>query len=97
MEWTAKKCETVLSSCSTSIDEDLQLLRIINRIQDWNEEDSFSRAIRDEIRAFKVPAKKRSISRWKLGVEWRYRYKMVLSDCISYCAKMLDNLNLSAV
>lgn len=105
MEWTAKRCEVVLSSCSTSTDEDMQLLHIIQKIEDCNgeAESSYSSlALRDEVRAFlesytvgagKLPAKtRRAISRWKLGVEWRQRYKRILSDCISHCSKTLDNL-----
>lgn len=108
MEWMAKKCKMVLSSCSTSIDEDLQLLHVIDKIQDCNrEEESLPMVIHDEIRAFlergsiksgKLPSeRRRSSSTWKLAVEWRYIYKRILSDCISFCNKTLDSLNFSAV
>lgn len=104
MEWTAKRCRAVLSSCSTSIDQDVQLLIFINNIQDYNgEAESSTVALSNEIRAFlesnsvdagKITAKtRRSISRWELAVQWRHRYKRILSDCISYCSDMLDNLS----
>lgn len=104
MEWTAKRCEVVLSSYPTSIDEDTQLLLVIDKIQECNgEAESSCQALRDEIHAFleknsitsgELPAKTtRSISRWRLAVEWRYRFKRILSDCISHCTKTLDNLS----
>lgn len=101
MEWTVKKCQEVLSSCWTLMDEDMQLLHIIDKIQDCNgEEVTSSQAIRDEIGSFlaknsvKSGVKKaRLISRWRLAVEWRYRYKRILSDCITHCVKTLDNLS----
>ncbi|KAG6401096.1 hypothetical protein SASPL_137941 [Salvia splendens] len=35
MEWTMKKCQEVLSSCWTLMDEDMQLLHIIDNIHDY--------------------------------------------------------------
>ncbi|KAH6837615.1 hypothetical protein C2S53_014163 [Perilla frutescens var. hirtella] len=104
MEWTAKRCRAVLSSCSTSIEEDLQLLHFMDKIENSNgETKSSTLALGDEIRAFlesnsvdagKVTAKRRrSISRLKLAVQWRHRYKSILSDCIIHCSKMLDNIS----
>ncbi|KAL1540722.1 [histone H3]-lysine(4) N-trimethyltransferase [Salvia divinorum] len=101
MEWTARRCQDVLSSCWTLMVEDTRLLHIIDKIQDCNgEEETSSQALREEIRSFLAKncvtsgAKTtRSISRWRLAVEWRYSYKRILSKCISHCAKTLDNLS----
>ncbi|KAI3462238.1 hypothetical protein Pfo_018901 [Paulownia fortunei] len=106
MEWIAKKCQVLLSSFSTSIDEDALMLRIIDNIQDYTGEAEASPVLCDEISTFlesnhvmsgKLSAKlqfsaktRRTIDRWKLAVQWRHRYKRTLSDCISYCTRMLD-------
>ncbi|XP_058098151.1 protein SET DOMAIN GROUP 40 isoform X1 [Magnolia sinica] len=43
---------------------------------------------------FLLPGKaKRSMERWKLAVQWRFRYKRILSDCISYCSNMNDHFS----
>lgn len=34
---------------------------------------------------------RRSMERWKLAVQWRLKYKKVLSDCITYCNEILDS------
>lgn len=36
---------------------------------------------------------RRSMDRWRLAVQWRFRYKKVLVDCISYCNEILDSLS----
>ncbi|XP_077221071.1 SET domain group 40 isoform X2 [Tasmannia lanceolata] len=43
---------------------------------------------------FMLPRKaQRSMERWKLAVQWRLMYKKILSDCISYCAEISNNLS----
>ncbi|KAK4430486.1 protein SET DOMAIN GROUP 40 [Sesamum alatum] len=107
MEWIADKCQALLSSCSTTIDEDILMLLVIDKFQDYTGEAELSPALCDEIRAFlesnhvtceglstklHVSLKtRRSVYRWKLAVQWRHGYKRILSDCISYCTRMLDN------
>lgn len=41
MEWLAMKCRVLLSSYSTSVEEDALLLRIIDKLQDYNPVSSF--------------------------------------------------------
>lgn len=103
MQWIAKKCRALLSCCSTSIDEDALLLQIIDKIQDYNgEAESLSPGLCNEIRAFlkrngvmsgeQLSAKaRRSIYKLKLAVQWRHRYKRILTDCILYCSRLLDS------
>ncbi|PIM97162.1 hypothetical protein CDL12_30370, partial [Handroanthus impetiginosus] len=106
-EWIAKKCQLLLSSCPTSFDEDTLMLRIIDNIHDCNNEAETGAMLCDEIRSFlesnrvmhgKLSTKmhvssktRRSICRLKLAVQWRHRYKKILSDCILHCTRMLDN------
>lgn len=35
----------------------------------------------------------RSMQRWRLAVEWRFRYKKILLDCITFCTKMVSYLS----
>ncbi|GER27237.1 SET domain-containing protein, partial [Striga asiatica] len=35
---------------------------------------------------------RRSACRWKLAVGWRHAYKKILSECVCYCTKVLDDL-----
>ncbi|XP_029130364.1 protein SET DOMAIN GROUP 40 isoform X3 [Cajanus cajan] len=34
---------------------------------------------------------RRSMDRWKLALQWRFKYKKVLVDCISYCNEILNS------
>lgn len=36
---------------------------------------------------------RRSMERWNLAVQWRFRYKKNLLDCISYCSEMINHLS----
>lgn len=36
---------------------------------------------------------KGSMNRWKLSVQWRFRYKKALVDCISYCTEIINSLS----
>ncbi|GFQ05151.1 protein set domain group 40 [Phtheirospermum japonicum] len=97
MKWIAMKCRVLLSSCSTSIDEDALLLNMIDKIEDYTGEEGPPGSC-DEIRTFlegnRIMSGKtrRSVCRWKLAVQWRHTHKKILSDCISYCTKVLDNV-----
>ncbi|KAL3613357.1 hypothetical protein CASFOL_042770 [Castilleja foliolosa] len=97
MEWIAKNCRELLSSCSTSIDEDALLLNMIDKIEDYTVEVEGPPGSWDEIRSFLESSRmmsgktRRSVCRWKWAVQWRYAHKKILSDCISYCTKVLDN------
>ncbi|KAK6154088.1 hypothetical protein DH2020_013727 [Rehmannia glutinosa] len=80
MEWFAKKCQVMLSSFSASIDEDALIMRIIDKIQDYDGDLDCSTALCDEVRTFVESTKldlcsktRRSIYRWKLAVQWRHR------------------------
>ncbi|KAI4299665.1 hypothetical protein L6164_033100 [Bauhinia variegata] len=35
---------------------------------------------------------RRSMDKWKLAVQWRVKYKKVLTDCISYCNEIIRSL-----
>ncbi|XP_051146391.1 protein SET DOMAIN GROUP 40 [Andrographis paniculata] len=102
MEWMMQKCETLLSSCSTSIDEDVKLVDIVEKLEDYNSTDAEYRdlSICDEIRgfleshSFRLPLSVKSksfIYKWKMAIEWRLSRKRILRDCISYCRAMLNN------
>ncbi|KAF2314763.1 hypothetical protein GH714_033482 [Hevea brasiliensis] len=36
---------------------------------------------------------KRSAERWKLAVDWRLRYKKILTDCISHCTEIINSFS----
>ncbi|KAL3845061.1 hypothetical protein ACJIZ3_002464 [Penstemon smallii] len=98
MKWLAKKCHVLLSNCSTSIEEDELLLRIIDRIQDYDplttEYGVLAPALNGELCAFferNSVKRRQSIYRWKLAVQWRYGHKRILFDCISHCNKILSD------
>ncbi|KAL8038197.1 hypothetical protein ABFX02_11G089400 [Erythranthe guttata] len=91
MEWIANKCRDSLSGFSTSIEEDALMLCMIDEIENCSGDRELS--IRTFLERNNVKARRSDICRLKLAVEWRHRYKNILSDCILYCSctRMLDN------
>ncbi|KAL7094268.1 hypothetical protein ACP275_11G092400 [Erythranthe tilingii] len=91
MEWIANRCRDLLSGFPSSIEEDALVLCMIDEIENCSGERELS--IRTFLERNNVKATRSNICRLKLAVEWRHRYKTILSDCISYCSctRMLDN------
>ncbi|CAG7891792.1 unnamed protein product [Brassica rapa] len=108
MKWVAEKCRSVLKDLPTSIQEDRVILQDIDKLQDpeLRLEQREVEAFGSEVRAFleanhlwdlingefcgKI---KRIMSKWRLSVQWRLRYKRSLADCISYCNVKINNLS----
>ncbi|KAL6507623.1 hypothetical protein OROGR_023818 [Orobanche gracilis] len=88
VEWIAEKCQTLLSSCPTSIDEDTLLLKSMDNVQVYTREAEGLPVLCDEIRTLlgsscmmrgkdsselEFSSKMRScVRRWKLAVQWRH-------------------------
>lgn len=110
MKWLSKKCQGLLETLPTSIDEDGVLLDAIDKMQNnWSptvgvqmlasggELSDFFQANglqKGDVSGFQLTAKSmRSMQRWRLAVEWRFRYKKILLDCTSYCSMMISFLS----
>ncbi|XP_012841547.1 PREDICTED: protein SET DOMAIN GROUP 40 [Erythranthe guttata] len=91
MEWIANKCRDLLTGFPSSIEEDALVLCMIDEIENCSGDREL--AIRTLLERNSVKATRSDICRLKLAVEWRHRYKNILSDCILYCSctRMLDN------
>lgn len=99
MKWMAKTCETLLKSCSTSITEDMLLLHIIDKIQDYNPAESeygeVSTTMHDEICGFlesNSGVRGKVASRIPLSAKSRsiYRWKVAVEWRMSYKRILCD-------
>lgn len=105
MKWVSEKCRSVLRDLPTSLLEDRVILQEIDKLQDpeLRLEQREVEAFGSEVRAFldvnhlvnggfsgKI---NRRISKWRLSVQWRLRYKRTLADCISYCNEKINHLS----
>ncbi|CAH8320190.1 unnamed protein product [Eruca vesicaria subsp. sativa] len=105
MKWVSEKCASVLKDLPTSVQEDIVLLQDIDKLQDpeLRLEQREVEALGSEVRAFldvnhlinggfsgKI---NRIMSKWRLSVQWRLRYKRTLADCISYCNDKINHLS----
>ncbi|XP_020575093.1 protein SET DOMAIN GROUP 40 isoform X1 [Phalaenopsis equestris] len=99
-------CCVVLDELPTKIEDDASLLSIINEVVDFGAcfdrlESAFSH---EEFAGFieanglqresLLTAKAlRSLERWRLAVHWRLFYKTILSNCLSYCRKVMSEIS----
>ena len=108
MKWVGEKCRSVLNDLPTSLQEDRVILQDIDKLQDpeLRLEQREVEAFGSEVRAFldanhlwdlinggfsgKI---NRIMSKWRVSVQWRVRYKRTLADCISYCNEKINNLS----
>ncbi|KAJ0232664.1 Protein SET DOMAIN GROUP 40 [Hirschfeldia incana] len=105
MKWVSEKCRSVLKDLPTSLLEDRVILQEIDKLQDseLRLEQREVEAFGSEVRAFLdvnrlisggVCGKiNRRMSKWRLAVQWRLRYKRTLADCISYCNEKINHLS----
>ncbi|CAA7061514.1 unnamed protein product [Microthlaspi erraticum] len=106
MKWLSEKCGSVLMDLPTSVVEDTVVLGNIDKLQDpkLRLEQEEIEAFGNEVCAFlkvyrlwdanEVSGKaNRMMSKWRLSVQWRLRYKRTLADCISYCNEKLNILS----
>ncbi|KAL1195446.1 Protein SET DOMAIN GROUP 40 [Cardamine amara subsp. amara] len=106
MNWMSKKCGSVLRDLPTSVSEDTVILHNIDKLQDpelcleQKEIEAFGSEVRSFLDANGFSGKtvdfsrktNRMISKWRLSVQWRLRYKRTLADCISYCNEKRNHL-----
>ncbi|KAG2239298.1 hypothetical protein Bca52824_090158 [Brassica carinata] len=105
MKWVSEKCRSVLRDLPTSLLEDTVILQDIDKLQDPELRlgQKGVEAFSSEVRAFvdenhlidggfsgKI---NRRMSKWRLSVQWRLRYKRTLADCISYCNEKINHLS----
>lgn len=106
MKWLSEKCASVLMDLPTSVLEDTVLLHNIDKLQDpkLRLEREEIEAFGNEVCAFLNVNRlwdangfsgkaNRMMSKWRLSVQWRLRYKRTLADCISYCNEKLNILS----
>lgn len=105
MKWVSEKCRSVLRDLPTSLLEDRVILQDIDKLQDpelcleQREAGGFCSEVRGflDVKNHLVNGgfcgkMNRRVSKWRLSVQWRLRYKRTLADCISYCNEKLNHL-----
>lgn len=108
MKWVGEKCRSVLNDLPTSLQEDRVILQDIDKLQDpelrleQREVEAFGSEVRSFLEANHLwdlinggfsGKINRIMSKWRVSVQWRVRYKRTLADCISYCNEKINNLS----
>ncbi|CAN0880486.1 Protein SET DOMAIN GROUP 40 [Linum grandiflorum] len=103
MRWLSKKCDELLQTLPTTMEEDDTLMSVVGRIENTDcpvevgklvcslrgeGEDGIGELLQSSRRT------KNALGKWKLAVQWRHGYKKILSDCICYCNQMIKELSL---